>query len=72
MTHHYKRTTPVEQTMKTFASGEVTMKIRKWGYEYTLVEGSLARQSADIPSPNFMGHPNWALRSCRKLDLKIK
>lgn len=41
------------------------MTIYRYGYEYTLVEGSY-RKGSIHPDPCAFGKPGWALKSCRK------
>lgn len=49
--------------------GQTRTIIRKYGYEYVLVEVD-RRAIYDIPQPCFMGFPNMALQSCRKITDK--
>ena len=44
--------------------------IKKYGYEYILVEGT-DRSASKIPQPNFMGFTNMALKACRKIGEDI-
>lgn len=48
-----------------------TTIIRKYGYEYILVEGS-DRSASEIRQPCFMGFPNMALKGCRKIGEETK
>jgi hypothetical protein len=43
-----------------------TMKLKKDGYEYTLIEGK-DRATTIYPSPSFLGMRNWALKACKKI-----
>jgi len=43
-----------------------TMVIRKYGYEYTLVEGT--DRGGAHPAPCAFGKQGWALKSCKKIE----
>ena len=57
--------------MESKLNEQKTKVIKMYGYEYHLVEVFRDVESFRLPQPCFMGHQNYALSKCIKID-KIK